>query len=87
MRIPRQLLTLLPLLALTLAAAAPARAQTGTVTGAITHAVTGQPIIGAVVSVEGTGLTTRSGPGGRYSMVNVPAGEQHLTVTRIGYLT
>ena len=87
MRIPRQLLTLLPLLALTLAAAAPARAQTGTVTGAITHAVTGQPIVGAVVSVEGTSLTTRSGPGGRYSMVNVPAGEQHLTVTRIGYLT
>ncbi|MYJ69478.1 MAG: DUF3520 domain-containing protein [Gemmatimonadetes bacterium] len=53
----------------------------------MTHAVTGQPIVGAVVSVEGTSLTTRSGPGGRYSMVNVPAGEQHLTVTRIGYLT
>ncbi len=89
MRNPRHLPALLPLLALTLAAAtaAPVQAQTGTVTGAITHAVTGQPIVGAVVSVEGTSLTTRSGPGGRYSMVNVPAGEQHLTVTRIGYLT
>ncbi|MDE2679665.1 MAG: von Willebrand factor type A domain-containing protein [Gemmatimonadota bacterium] len=89
MRNPRHLPTLLPLLALTLAAAtaAPVQAQTGTVTGQVTHAVTGQPIVGAVVSVEGTSLTTRSGPGGRYSMVNVPAGEQHLTVTRIGYLT
>ena len=87
MRNPRQLLALLPLLTLTLAAAAPAQAQTGTVTGAITDAATARPITGAVVSVEGTGLTTRSGPGGRYSIANAPPGEQHLTVTRIGYLT
>ena len=87
MRNPHQLLALIPLLALTFTAAAPAHAQTGTLTGAITNAVTGQPIVGAVVSVEGTGLTARSGPGGRYSMVNVPSGEQNVTVTRIGYLT
>ncbi len=87
MRKPRHLLALLPLFVLTLATAASAHAQTGTVTGAITHATTGQPILGAVVSVEGTSLTAQSGPGGRYSMANVPAGEQHLTVTRIGYLT
>ena len=87
MRNPRRLLALIPLLALTFTAAAPAQAQTGTLTGAITNAVTGQPIVGAVVSVEGTSLTARSGPGGRYSMVNVPSGEQNVTVTRIGYLT
>ena len=87
MRNPRRLLALIPLLALTFTAAVPAQAQTGTLTGAITNAVTGQPIVGAVVSVEGTSLTARSGPGGRYSMVNVPSGEQNVTVTRIGYLT
>ncbi|MCY4573344.1 MAG: von Willebrand factor type A domain-containing protein [Gemmatimonadetes bacterium] len=86
MRNPRQLLALIPLLTLALTAAAPAQAQTGTLTGAITDAATAQPIVGAVVTVEGTSLTTRSGPGGRYSIVNVPAGEQNVTVTRIGYL-
>ena len=86
MRNPRQLLALIPLLTLALTAAAPAQAQTGTLTGAITDAATAQPIVGAVVTVEGTSLTTRSGPGGRYSIMNVPAGEQNVTVTRIGYL-
>ena len=86
MRSPRHLLALLPLLAVTLAAAAPAHAQTGTVTGVITDAATAQPIVGAVVTVEGTSITTRAGPGGRYSIANVPAGEQQLTARRGGYL-
>ena len=75
------------LIALTLAGAVPARAQTGTVTGQVTDAVTAQAIVGAVVRVDGTTLTAQSGPGGRYSMENVPAGQQRLTVQRIGYIT
>ena len=67
--------------------AAPAQAQTGTVTGQVTDAATGQPIVGAAVAVEGTSLTVQSGPGGRYAMVNVPAGQQSLTATIIGYVT
>ena len=83
-------ITILALLALAAVPApvlAASQAQTGTVTGAITDAATGQPIVGAAVAVEGTELTMQSGPGGRYAMVNVPAGQQSLTVTLIGYVT
>ena len=75
------------LISLTLAGAVPVHAQTGTVTGQITDAASGQPLLGAVVRVEGTGLTARSGQGGRYSLANVPAGQQDLSVALLGYVS
>ncbi|MYG80368.1 MAG: hypothetical protein F4187_00690, partial [Gemmatimonadetes bacterium] len=77
---------LLALIALTLAAASPINAQTGAISGQITDAATGQPLLNALVKVEGTELTTRSGRAGRYTLANVPAGEQSVTVDRLGHV-
>ncbi len=63
-----------------------AQAQTGTITGAVTGPQ-GEPLAGAQVSVEGTGLGALSGADGTYTVRNVPAGTQTLRVTFIGYRT
>ena len=67
-------------------AAAPALAQTGTVTGQVTNAA-GQPLPGAQVAVEGTTLGGLSTESGRYLLNNVPAGDQVITVVLLGYAT
>ncbi len=78
---------LLALIALTLAGASPISAQTGAISGQITDAATGQPLLNALVKVEGSDLTTRSGRTGRYTLANVPAGEQSVTVDRLGHVS
>jgi hypothetical protein len=55
------------------------------VTGRITEAIAGTPIAGAVVSVEGTTLTTVADDSGRYRLTVVPPGPQVIRVIRIGY--
>jgi TonB-linked SusC/RagA family outer membrane protein len=64
---------------------APASAQqTGTISGTVTSA-SGQPlgdVVITVVGTESTGLTTAEG---RFLILNVPAGEQRVTATYIGY--
>src|SRR5207247_2472161 len=61
-----------------------AAAQTGTVTGRV-MAATGAPIVGAEVSVVGTGLGTRTAQEGRFTLRNVPAGPHDLRILAIGY--
>ena len=78
---------LLALIALTFASASPISAQTGAISGQITDAATGQPLLNALVKVEGSDLTTRSGRTGRYTLANVPAGEQSVTVDRLGHVS
>jgi TonB-dependent SusC/RagA subfamily outer membrane receptor len=73
--------------ALALASPAVARAQTGTVTGSVTAANTGQPINGAQVSIEGTRLGSLSNANGRYLITRVPAGTYTVQVVHVGYLT
>lgn len=65
-------------------AAAGAGAQTGTITGAVTSEST-QPLAAAQVTVVGTTLGTRTGNDGRYTIVNVPAGQQRVRVQFIGH--
>jgi TonB-linked SusC/RagA family outer membrane protein len=62
----------------------PAQAPTGTVSGRVA-ADNGQPLAGAQVSVRGTGLGTRAGDNGRYTIVNVPVGQYRLRAQMLGH--
>lgn len=62
-----------------------ASAQTRTVTGTVTDAATGQPLEGARVSVRGTSLATTTGVNGKFTLANVPEGNQVVSVRRIGH--
>ena len=73
------------LLALTLAAATTADAQTGAIRGQVTDAVTGEAIPIARVSVEGTRIRARAGQDGRYSLSAVPAGSVVIVAELLGY--
>ncbi|MEP6492119.1 MAG: SusC/RagA family TonB-linked outer membrane protein [bacterium] len=70
-----------------LAAAVPAVAQSGsgTISGRVTDAATGTPIIGASVRVFGTQLAGQTADDGKYTVRGVPAGSVSLQVNRIGY--
>lgn len=74
-------------LALLLAAAPPAFAQTGSITGTVTQEGTGQPLSGALVELEGTNHQALSQANGRFLMLNVPAGSYTLTVQVLGHAT
>jgi outer membrane receptor for ferrienterochelin and colicins len=70
-------------------AAASAAAQTGTITGRVTEALSGQPVSGATIdALRGGGngnVTARSTADGKYTLSNLPAGPYTVTVTaRIG---
>jgi TonB-linked SusC/RagA family outer membrane protein len=71
--------------ALLCAPASRAFAQQGAVTGRITDKQAGQPLIGALVTVEGTTLRTLSGQDGRYRLGNVTPGAVSVRVAFIGY--
>jgi iron complex outermembrane receptor protein len=64
-------------------AAAPVFAQqTGTVTGTVTDTLSGAPVANATVIVESPTLTrqSRTGPDGRFTVSDIPAGPYHLVV-------
>jgi outer membrane receptor for ferrienterochelin and colicin len=62
-----------------------ATAQTGKITGVVTDAGTGQPIEGAQVFIQGTGLGAVTGANGRYFILSVQPGVYTVTARRIGY--
>ncbi len=64
--------------------ASPAVAQVRELTGRVTNQETGQGVAEATVSVEGTGIATRSGTDGRFTL-NVPDGDQTLWIQGIGF--
>ena len=66
------------------ATALPAQTQTGTISGRVA-ASTDQPLVGAQVHLVGTGLGTRAGEGGRYTIVNVPVGQYRLRAQMLGH--
>lgn len=68
-----------------LVAAAPAFAQTGTITGQVTDQATGAPLAGAQVMVVGTNLSVPTNELGRYLIVGAPVGTQQVRVSLIGY--
>lgn len=58
---------------------------TGTIRATVTDAVTARPLIGAQVSVQGTGLGGIANASGQVLILNVPAGEQTVIATLIGF--
>jgi TonB-linked SusC/RagA family outer membrane protein len=82
----------LALLAVGLFAAAPAAAQTGTVTGTILDASTGAPLDAVQVSLETVGAAQTNLGGltqatGRFILINVPAGQYVLRAQLLGFGT
>jgi TonB-linked SusC/RagA family outer membrane protein len=75
------------LLAMSLAVATPAAAQTGAITGTIVSAETGEPLASAQVSVEGTGLGALTQANGRFLILRVPTGTYTVEAVLIGFAT
>ena len=64
----------------------PAVAQgVGTVTGFVTRAGEGSPLPSVSVTVQSTGLSTITGPDGRYTLRRVPEGAQTIVFRWLGY--
>jgi len=70
-----------------LAAPLMAQQQTGTVTGTVLDARTGAPLAGTEVTVEGTRLGAVTNAQGLYRIDGVAAGQQRVSVIRLGYGT
>jgi len=66
----------------TLSAQTPAA---GSIAGRVTDSATRLPLGGARVSVTGTALETYTSAGGDYVLLNVPAGNQTLVISYVGY--
>jgi TonB-linked SusC/RagA family outer membrane protein len=60
-------------------------ARRARVTGRITDAASGEPLVGASVQVVGTGVTTLSNGDGRYVIASAPTGIWSLEARRIGF--
>jgi TonB-linked SusC/RagA family outer membrane protein len=72
--------------ALVVSATASLAAQAaGTVRGHVSDAGTGQPIVGAQVTIAGRTQGAITNAGGDYSIANVPAGTYEVAARRIGY--
>ncbi|HET7275809.1 MAG TPA: carboxypeptidase regulatory-like domain-containing protein, partial [Longimicrobiaceae bacterium] len=66
--------------------ALPASAQeTGTIRGTATAASTMQPLVGAQISIPGTGLGTLTNSAGEYLIVGVPVGQHEVHAQMIGF--
>ena len=70
-----------------LVSAGAAFGQTGTITGTVTDAKTGDALPGANVLVVGTNYGSATNAQGKYEIDNVPTGTQSVRVTFIGYNT
>ncbi|MGA3287310.1 MAG: TonB-dependent receptor [Bacteroidota bacterium] len=61
-------------------------AQTsGKISGVVTDAVTGEPLIGANIVVLGTSMGAATDIEGTFFMINIPAGKYDLQASMIGY--
>ncbi len=59
--------------------------QTGLVTGRVTDSATGKPIPGVTVTLSGTKKTAVTNEQGNFTLLEVPLGDQSLTVRIFGY--
>lgn len=57
---------------------------TGKISGVVSDQLTGEPIAGAVVRVEGTSLSAVTDAEGRYTILNVPVGKHTLMASLLG---
>lgn len=65
--------------------AAPVQAQTGVIQGQVLDGASRRPLGNAQVLVAGTGIGQLTNSSGNFLLLNVPAGEQTVQVTLIGY--
>lgn len=61
--------------------------DTGTITGKIREAKTGEPLRGATIVLDGTKKGAISDPKGTFTIKNVPPGTYSITVRYVGYET
>lgn len=61
--------------------------STGTLTGTVTDAKTGEPLIGATVILEGTSLGDATNPSGRFEIDNIPASTYNVKASYVGFIT
>lgn len=66
---------------------APRVQEQGILSGRIIDSTTGDVLIGANVVLVNTTIGTASGPDGRYTLRNLPAGNQILEIRYLGYIT
>jgi iron complex outermembrane recepter protein len=68
--------------------ASPALAQTGSVSGTLTNALSGEPVPNALITLQSGTMSrqARSGADGRYSFSEVAAGNYELTIRLDGFL-
>ena len=73
----------------TLSGAVPLGAQqlTGRIEGTVTDARSNQPLVSASVFIQGSGVGSQTNDRGRFVLVNVPVGDQRISVRRIGFNT
>ena len=57
----------------------------GTIKGKVTDAVTGEPLVGALVKLENSKFSTFVKLDGSYSLANIPAGTYTITVSYLEY--
>ena len=58
---------------------------TGKISGIVKDARSGDPLVGANISVEGSKLGASSTIDGSFAIVNVPSGEYRLRASLLGY--
>jgi len=62
-------------------------AQTGELSGLVTDAKTGEPLIGATVILDGTTIGDATDQNGRYFIENIPTSSYNVAVSYVGYLS
>lgn len=76
----------LSMLAFTLGSNVPAAAQAaGALSGRVTDSVTGAPLVGADVTLEGTPFTTATDRTGAFRLASIPPGAYQLLVLYLGH--
>ncbi len=80
----RVLGVLVAAVSLSMVSARTASAQVGTLEGKVTDS-TGTVLVGAVLTIDGTGLRTTTTGRGRYTLGGVPTGRQMLRIRALGF--
>jgi len=58
---------------------------TGKISGTVTAAATGEPLVGLNITIEKTSMGTVTDINGEYSIINVPLGTYRLRASMVGY--
>ena len=70
-----------------LAGPTPTLGPPGTLTGIVTNALTGAPLPGAVVRVDGSGESATAGSDGRFTLTGVASGSRTIRTSANGFIT